>query len=162
MQSKRDGVHTFGSQTHPADANCGVVVTTRENAKRLSTDPKIEIQVISYGYARAKKGYMAQAPVPAMKNALKNADLTIGDIKTIKTHNPFAINDIYLAKEMGIDVMSFNNYGSSMIFGHPNGQTSARCIIEGIEEVVTLGGGYMLFTSCAAGDCGASIVLKVG
>ena len=158
----KDGVHTFGSQTHPADGNCGVVVTTRENAKRLSTDPKIEIQVISYGYARAKKGYMAQAPVPAMKNALENADLTIGDIKTIKAHNPFAINDIYLAKEMGIDVMSFNNYGSSMIFGHPNGPTAARCIIEGIEEVVTLGGGYMLFTSCAAGDCGASIILKIG
>ena len=33
-----DGVHTFGAQTHPADGNAGVLVTTRDQAKELSTD----------------------------------------------------------------------------------------------------------------------------
>ena len=63
---------------------------------------------------------------------------------------------------MGIDVNSMNNYGSSLIFGHPQGPTAGRLIIEGIEEVVMAGGGYMLFGGCAAGDTGAAIVLKVG
>ena len=40
------------------------MVTTREKAKDLSADPDIEIQVVSYGYARAKKGFMAAAVVP--------------------------------------------------------------------------------------------------
>jgi acetyl-CoA acetyltransferase len=86
----------------------------------------------------------------------------MNDISTIKTHNPFAANDIYLAKEMGIDVMGFNNYGSSLVFGHPQAPTAGRCIIEGIEETTQKGGGYLLFTGCAAGDTGAALVIKVG
>ncbi|HSO19511.1 MAG TPA: hypothetical protein VLT88_08645 [Desulfosarcina sp.] len=31
-----------------------------------------------------------------------------------------------------------------------------------IEEAVTAGGGYFLWTGCAAGDCGASMILKIG
>ncbi len=45
-----DGVHTFGSQTHPADGNCGMVVTSREKARQLSADPGVEIQIVSYGF----------------------------------------------------------------------------------------------------------------
>ncbi len=157
-----DGVLTFGSQTHPADGNCALVVTTRDKARELSADPGMEIQVVSYGFSRAKKGYMAMAVVPAVKMALEKASLSIKDVKTIKTHNPFAVNDVYLAKEMGIDWKGFNNYGCSMIFGHPQGPTAGRCIIEGIEEVAMLGGGYLLWGGCAAGDTGAASVLKIG
>ncbi len=157
-----DGVHTFGSQTHPADGNCGLTVTTRERAKALSSDPKLEIQVISYGYARAKKGFMAMAVVPAAQMALEKAGLDIKQIKTIKTHNPFAANDIYMAEQMNIDVMHFNNYGCSLVFGHPQAPTAGRSIIEGIEEVALAGGGYLLFAGCAAGDTGAALVLKIG
>ncbi|MDM8552439.1 thiolase family protein [Desulfobacterales bacterium HSG2] len=157
-----DGAHTFGSQTHPADGNVGITVTTEEKAKELSADPGIPIQVISYGYARAKKGFMAMAVVPAVKMAIEKAGIGINDVKTIKTHNPFAANDIYLAQQMNIDVNSFNNYGSPLIFGHPQGPTAGRCIIEGIEETVMLGGGYLLFGGCAAGDTAAGLVLKIG
>jgi acetyl-CoA acetyltransferase len=157
-----EGTHTFGSQTHPADGNCAVVVTTREQAKELSADASLEVQVVSYGYARAKKGYMAMAVVPAVRMALENAGITVQDVKAIKTHNPFAANDLYLAQQMDIDVMSFNNYGCSLIFGHPQGPTAGRLIIEGIEEVAMAGGGYLLWGGCAAGDTGAGLVLKIG
>lgn len=157
-----DGVHTFGAQTHPADGNVGLIVTTKEKAKELSKDANVEVQVVSYGFSRAKKGFMAMAVVPAARMALEKANLSIGDIKAIKTHNPFASNDLYLAQQFDIDVNGFNNYGSSMIFGHPQGPTAGRCIIEGIEEVAMAGGGYLLFAGCAAGDTGAALVLKVG
>ncbi len=157
-----DGVHTFGAQTHPADGNAAVIVTTREKAKELSADTSVEIRVISYGYARAKKGFMAMAVVPAVKMALEKAGISVKDAAAIKTHNPFAANDIYLAQEMGIDVNGFNNYGSPLVFGHPQAPTAGRCIIEGIEEVAMKGGGYLLFGGCAAGDTGAAMVLKIG
>ena len=48
-----------------------------------------------------------------------------------------------------------------MIFGHPQGPTGARCMVELIEELVIKGGGYGLFAGCAAGDTAAAIVLKV-
>ncbi len=46
--------------------------------------------------------------------------------KAIKTHNPFAINDLNLAKRIGTDAMKMNNYGSSLIYGHPQGPTAGR------------------------------------
>ena len=155
------GVHTFGSQTHPADGNCAIVVTSQEKAKDLSADKNVEIQVVSYGFARTKKAFMAMAVVPAAQMALEKAGIGVGDVKTIKTHNPFAANDVYMADQMGLDVNSFNNYGSSLIFGHPQGPTAGRLIIEGIEETVMAGGGYLLFAGCAAGDTAGAIVLKI-
>jgi len=156
------GVHSFGAQTHPADGNIGMIVTTREKAKELSEDPKVEIQILSYGFARAKKGFMAQAPVPAAVMALRDAGIGVKDLKAVKTHNPFAVNDINLSRKLGIDLNWMNNYGSSMIYGHPQGPTSGRLIAELIEEVVMLGGGYGLWAGCAAGDTGAAMVFKIG
>jgi acetyl-CoA acetyltransferase len=157
-----DAIHTFGSQTHPADGNAGVIVTTRDTAKALSADKNIVVQIISYGFARVKPGFMPAAPAPAAQMALDRAGITIDDVKAIKTHNPFAINDLNLAKVMNIDVMKMNNYGSSMIWGHPQGPTAGRLIVEMIEELVILGGGYGLFAGCAAGDTGAAMIVKVG
>ena len=156
------GVLTYGTQTHPADGNCGFIVTTRDKAKALSKDPSIEIQICSYGFARVDKGYMAAAPVPAAEMALKDAGLKVRDMKAIKTHNPFVINDINMAAKMGIDVMEMNNYGSSLIYGHPQSPTAGRNIAELIEEMILLGGGYGLWAGCAAGDTGAAMVFKVG
>jgi acetyl-CoA acetyltransferase len=157
-----EGIHTFATQTHPADGNAGIIVTNKARALDLSLDPSKTIQILSYGFARVEKAHMPAAPVPAAKMALQDAGITINDVSVIKTHNPFAANDLYFAKELGIDVNSFDNYGCSMIFGHPQAPTVARLIIEGIEEAVMLGGGYVLIAGCAAGDTGAALVLRVG
>ena len=157
-----NGVMSFGAQTFPADGNCGIIVTTREKAKELSADPKTEIQIVSYGYARVKPMFMPAAPIPAAQMALANAGLKITDIKAIKTHNPFAVNDVAFAKKMGNDLMKMNNNGSSLIYGHPQGPTVGRAVIEMIEELTILGGGYGLFTGCSAGDTAASLIVKVG
>jgi len=55
------------------------------------------------------------------KMALEKAGIGIGDVKAIKTHNPFIANDLFMAKEFGIDAGTFNNYGSPLVFGHPQG-----------------------------------------
>jgi acetyl-CoA acetyltransferase len=94
--------------------------------------------------------------------ALDNAGIQAADLGVIKTHNPFASNDVVMAKVMGLDLDRMNNYGSSLIFGHPQGPTGTRLVIEGIEELAMKGGGYLLFSGCAAGDTAASIVLKIG
>jgi acetyl-CoA acetyltransferase len=157
-----DGVHTFGAQTFPADGNSGICVTTREKARELSSNPGLEIQVVSYGFSRTKKGYMAAAVAPSAQMALEKAGIKVSDLGAVKTHNPFAANDVVMAKVMGLDLNSMNNYGSSLIFGHPQAATGARLMIEGIEELALKGGGYLLFSGCAAGDTAASIVIKVG
>ena len=157
-----EGTVTFGSQTHPADGNCGMIVTTRDRARELSKNAAHEIQVLSYGQGRVKKGFMAMATVPAAKQALDAAGLGIADVDVVKTHNPFAVNDVYFGREMGLAIDAFNDYGSSLVFGHPQGPTGTRLIIEMIEQLAMRGGGHGLFVGCAAGDSAAAIVVKVG
>ena len=156
-----EGAHTFGAQTFPADGNAGICVTTRESARELSANPELEIQLVSFGYARAKKAHMAAAVAPSAQMALDQAGIKASDLGAVKTHNPFAANDIAMAKVLGLDTHSMNNYGSSLIYGHPQGPTGARLMMEGIEELAQKGGGYLLFSGCAAGDTAASVVIKV-
>ncbi|HJX03482.1 MAG TPA: thiolase family protein [Dehalococcoidia bacterium] len=157
----KGGCISFGAQTHPADGNAGMIVATKEKAAELSNDKKVTIQLLSYGYARAKKARMAAAVTPAAEMALKNAGIAVKDLAAVKTHNPFSVNDIIMGRLMKIPENIFNNYGSSIVFGHPQGPTGARCTVELIEELVKIGGGYGLFAGCAAGDTAAALVLKI-
>jgi acetyl-CoA acetyltransferase len=156
------GVVTFGAQTHPADGNAAIVVTTREKARELSADPKIAVRLHGFGLARVPLAFMPEATVPAAHRALEQAGRKISDMKAIKTHNPFAINDLYFARQTGCDLKSMNNYGCSLVWGHPQAPMGTRAIIELIEELVLKGGGFGLFTGCAAGDTAMSVVLEVG
>jgi acetyl-CoA acetyltransferase len=155
------GCISFGAQTHPADGNAGLMITTKEKAEELSKNKAITIQLLSYGFARTKKAHMPLAVPPAAESALKKAGITVKDLKAVKTHNPFSVNDIILGKTLNIPDAIFNNYGCSLIFGHPQGPTGARSTIELIEELVKLGGGYGLFAGCAAGDTAAALVVKI-
>jgi acetyl-CoA acetyltransferase family protein len=156
-----NGVVTYGTQTYPADGNAGIIVCSKEVAKEMSLVKEIEIQILSYSESRTDKGFMAKAIVPASQQALEDAGITIKEVKAIKTHNPFAVNDIYFSREMGVKKEKMNNYGSSLIYGHPQGPTGARLLIELIEELILLGGGYGLVLGCAAGDTAASMVIRV-
>lgn len=158
---KEGGTVTFGGQTHPADGCAGMVITTKERARDFSSDPGITIRVVSFGQGRAEPAHMPMAPVFASRQALAAADIEIEDVAAIKSHNPFAVNDVVFSREMGVDVKSFNNYGSPLIYGHPQGPTGMRATIELIEELVMKGGGYGLFNGCAAGDSAMAVVVKV-
>jgi acetyl-CoA acetyltransferase family protein len=158
---KPNGTVTFGSQTHPADGNAGIIVTTREIAQEVSLDSKIVVELLGFGQARVEKGHMPMAVAPAAMVALKNAGLTIKDVDAVKTHNPFAVNDIAFARETGFPLQKMNNFGCSLVWGHPQGPTGLRSVIELIEELVLRGGGTGLFGGCAAGDSGMAVVLRV-
>jgi acetyl-CoA acetyltransferase family protein len=159
---QKDGSVTFGTQTHPADGNAGLVVTTRERAAELGRDPKVLVQLCAAGVARAKKAHMAQAVAPAARQALERAGVTAADCAAVKTHNPFAVNDVIFARELGLQIEDFNRYGSSLVYGHPQAPTGMRLVVELIEELALRGGGWGLFAGCAAGDTAMALVLKVG
>mgnify|MGYP001132767524 FL=1 len=157
-----DSILTYAAQTHPADGNAGMIVTTKEKADEISADRSVTIRILSYGFARAEKAYMPEAPIPAAVRALEGAGIQVSDLAAVKTHNPFSVNDIVFGKALGIEDRIFNNYGCSLIYGHPQGPTVMRLAIELIEELVLKGGGYGLVAGCAAGDSGAALVIRVG
>lgn len=157
----KGGTVTFGGQTYPADGNAAIVIARIDRASELSADTSLRIRILAAGQSRAKLAYMPEAPVVAARQALDQADLTFDDLDAIKTHNPFAVNDIVFARDAGVALDDMNNYGSSLIWGHPQAPTGMRLIIELIEELALRGGGRGLFTGCAAGDTAMALVLSV-
>jgi acetyl-CoA acetyltransferase len=155
------GTVTYAGQTHPADGNAAIIVTTSDRAHKMSRDPSIRVRVRGFGQARVDNGYMPEAPIGAARQALAQAELEIGGVNAIKTHNPFVVNDIAFAQELGVDVNSMNNFGSSLVWGHPSGATGMRLIIELIEELALRGGGTGLMTGCAGGDQAMAAVIEV-
>jgi acetyl-CoA acetyltransferase len=156
------GTITYGGQTHPADGNAAIIVASPERARELSSDPKIAVRLHGFGLARTALAHMPEATVPAARRALEQAGRTVTQMAAIKTHNPFAINDLYFARQTRVELKSMNNYGCSLVWGHPQAPMGTRSVIELIEELVIRGGGWGLFAGCAAGDTAMAVVIEVG
>jgi len=160
---REGGSVTFAGQTHPADGNAGMILCAdADRAAELGKPGGPRVQILAVTQAREGKGLMPAAPILATRRALDSTGLTIGHIDAIKSHNPFAVNDISFARAFGIDWRGMNNFGSSLIWGHPQGPTGLRGVIELIEELEMRGGGTGLFQGCAAGDSALAVIVRVG
>ncbi len=158
--ARAGGVITPGTQTHPADGTAGAVVTGRAQAEALAGGQPV-VRLLSAGFARAEKGRMPKAPALAAARALEAADRRVQDLKVVTTHNPFAVNDLWLHQATGIPLERMNPLGCSLIYGHPQAPTGLRAIAELAQALALQGGGLGLFTGCAAGDMGAAVVVEV-
>lgn len=156
-----DSCVTGGTQTHASDGLSAVLVTSPEKAKDLSPKPEIKIHFVSKAEVRTLASHMPEAPALAVGKILEQTGLKMDDMAVVKNHNPFAVNDAIFAKVFDYDWKKMNNTGCPLVWGHPQGPTLTRVIIEALEEAVDLGGGYVLIFGCAAGDVGISAILKV-
>lgn len=158
--STTGGVTTPGTQTHPADGAAGLVITGRDRAGALANGLGV-VRLVSAGFARAETCRMPKAPALAAKRALASAGVSVKDMKVVTTHNPFAVNDLWFSRAMDYPLEKMNPLGCSLIYGHPQGPTGMRGIVELVQALRAQGGGLGLFTGCAAGDMGAALVLSV-
>jgi len=152
---------TGGGQTHASDGMACLLVTSREKARELSPRPEIDIRLMAKAEVRTSPAMMAEAPTMAVQKLLDRTGIPLGDIAVLKNHNPFAVNEAIFCKVMDYDFRKINNNGSSLVWGHPQGPTLTRSLIEGLEEAVDLGGGYMMLFGCAAGDVGIAALFQV-
>ena len=104
---------------------------------------------------------MPKAPLPAARAALDAAGLRFENLDAVTTHNPFAVNDLWFAQQTGFALDEMNPFGCSLVYGHPQGPTGLRGIVELVEALRLRGGGVGVFTGCAAGDTAMSVVLEV-
>ena len=152
---------TAGGQTHASDGMACLLVTTADKAKELSPRPEIDIRFLGKAEVRTQPSLMPEAPGMAVGKLLDRAGLKVTDMAVIKDHNPFAVNDAIFSKVFDYDWSRMNNNGCSLVWGHPQGPTLTRLLIEGLEEAVDLGGGYVLLFGCAAGDVGIAALFEV-
>jgi acetyl-CoA acetyltransferase len=152
---------TGGTQTHAADGMATLLVTSAGRARELSPRPEIDIRFVAKTEVRTSPSLMPEAPALAVRKLLKKNDLTMADMAVVKNHNPFAVNDVIFAKVLECDWREMNKTGCSLVWGHPQGPTLTRLLIEALEEAVDLGGGHVLLFGCAAGDVGIAALFKV-
>jgi acetyl-CoA acetyltransferase len=150
-----------GGQTHASDGMFTLLVTTEEKSRELSQHPEISIQLIASNEYRTQAGFMPESPAFATKQLLEKTGLTMKDMVAVYDHNPFAVNDLIFAKLLDYDWHKMNDTGCPMIYGHPQGPTLVRVIVEALERAVSQGGGYVLIFGCAAGDVGIAAIFKV-
>jgi acetyl-CoA acetyltransferase len=152
---------TGGTQTHASDGMALLLVTTAERARELSRRPEIVIEYVAKTELRTSPSMMPEAPMLAVKKLLEQTGLSMKDMAVVKNHNPFAVNDAVFSRALDYDWHNMNNTGCSLVWGHPQGPTLTRSIIEALEEAVDVGGGHVLIFGCAAGDVGIAAILKV-
>ncbi len=160
-QRELDTCVTSGTQTHASDGMATLLVTTEAKARELSPRPEIAIRFVAKVEARTEPSLMPEAPAFAVRRLLDRVGLTMDDIAVAKNHNPFAVNDAVFTRVTGHDWRKLNRTGCSLVWGHPQGPTLTRSLIEGLEEAVDLGGGHVLVFGCAAGDVGIAALFEV-
>lgn len=160
-QRELDTCVTSGTQTHASDGMACLLVTTEERAKELSPRPEISIRLVGKAEARAQPSLMPEAPGIAVNRLMDRLGMRLDDVAVFKNHNPFAVNDAVFQRQTGVDWKGINRTGCSLVWGHPQGPTLTRSLIEGLEEAVELGGGRVLLFGCAAGDVGIAALFEV-
>jgi acetyl-CoA acetyltransferase len=160
-QRELDTCVTSGTQTHASDGMATLLVTTRERAKELSRKPEVDIRFVAKTEVRAQPSLMPEAPALAVQKLLSMCGVKLDQIAVAKNHNPFAVNDVVFTKVTGYDWRKLNRTGCPLVWGHPQGPTLTRVLIEALEEAVALGGGYVLVFGCAAGDVGIAALFEV-
>ena len=160
-QRELDTCVTSGTQMHASDGLATLIVTSDERARELSPRPEIAIRFVAKSEARTEPSLMPEAPAFAVKRLLERTGITMDSIAVVKNHNPFAVNDAVFTRVTGYDWRKMNRTGCSLVWGHPQGPTLTRSLIEGLEEAVELGGGYVLVFGCAAGDVGIAALFEV-
>ena len=160
-QRDLDTCVTGGTQTHASDGVATLLVARPERARELSRRPEVDIRFIAKAETRAQPSLMPEAPALAVQQLLRRAGLGLDDMAVIKNHNPFAVNDVVFSRVTGFDWRKMNTTGCSLVWGHPQGPTLTRVLIEALEEAVSLGGGYVLVFGCAAGDVGIAALFGV-
>ncbi|MDD3846331.1 MAG: acetyl-CoA C-acetyltransferase [Syntrophorhabdaceae bacterium] len=155
---KNGGTVTAGNASGLNDAASAVVMMSRDKAKELGIKPMG--RVISWANGGLDPAYMGLGPIPAIKKALKKANLTIDQIDCIELNEAFASQSIGCIRELGINMDKCNMFGGGISLGHPIGCTGARLVTTALYQMKRLGLKYGLVSMCIGGGMGLAAVIE--
>ena len=171
-------VHTFEvTQVHEADAHKHVQRVTAANASGLNDGAAAIIvasgeavekyglkpmaKLLGWGQGGVDPKIMGVGPVPASRNALKKAGLTMDDIDLVEANEAFAAQSVAVARELGFDMDKVNVNGGAIAIGHPIGCSGARIIVTLLHEMQKRPEAKKgLATLCIGGGMGVATVFE--
>jgi len=163
---KPDGTVTAGNASGINDGASFVILASGQAVQKYNLTPMAEI--VGIGQGGVDPSVMGLGPVPAVKNALKYAQLKLEDISLIELNEAFAAQSLgvikLLAQEHGQSQESImarcNVNGGAIALGHPVGASGNRIIVTLAHELKRSGKTYGLASLCIGGGMGTAVILK--
>ncbi|MEP7345568.1 MAG: 3-oxoadipyl-CoA thiolase [Gemmatimonadaceae bacterium] len=154
------GSVTAGNSSGINDGACAVLVASEEAIAEFNLTAKARI--VTTTAAGVEPRIMGMGPVPATREALKRAGLTIADLSVIELNEAFAAQGLACLRELGIadDDPRVNPNGGAIALGHPLGMSGARLALTAAYELQRTGGRYALCTMCIGVGQGMAMVLE--
>ena len=115
------------------DGAAAIVLASGEAVEKYGLKPMAKL--ISWGQGGVDPKIMGVGPVPASRQALKKAGLTIDDIDLVEANEAFAAQSIAVARELHFDMSKVNVNGGAIALGHPVGASGARIIVTLLHEM---------------------------
>jgi acetyl-CoA acetyltransferase family protein len=154
----KGGTVTAGNSSPLNDGAAAVVLMSAEKARDLGITPLAKVH--SMAVAGVSPDVMGIGPVPAVRKALQRAHLQLGDIDIIELNEAFAVQNLAVIRDLGIDEEKLNPHGGAIALGHPLGCSGARLIATLINDLQTADKTMGLATLCVGGGQGVATVIE--
>ena len=141
------------------DGAAALVLASGEAVEKYGLKPMAKL--IGYGQGGVDPKIMGVGPVPASRNAMAAAGVTIDDIDLVEANEAFAAQSIAVARELGFDMSKVNVNGGAISLGHPVGASGARIIVTLLHEMKKRDDAKKgLATLCIGGGMGTAVVVE--
>ena len=163
---KKDGTVTAGNASGINDGASFVAIVSEKAVKKFNLEPMAEI--IGIGQGGVDPQYMGMGPVPAIKNALADADMKLDEMELIELNEAFASQSIGVLKQLvedhGVDkekLMNKTNVnGGAIALGHPVGASGNRILVTLLHEMKKRDNKVGLASLCIGGGMGTAVIVK--
>lgn len=123
---KKDGTVTAANASSINDGAAACVVMSKARAEQLGIEPMATI--IAQASAAKAPEWFTTAPADAIKRLLAKANLRVEDIDLFEINEAFAVVNLSVGKELGLDMKKMNVHGGAVALGHPIGASGARIL----------------------------------
>ena len=141
------------------DGAAAIVLASAEAVEKYGLKPMAKL--IGWGQGGVDPKIMGVGPVPASRQAMTKAGVTIDDIDLVEANEAFAAQSIAVARELGFDMSKVNVNGGAISLGHPVGASGARIIVTLLHEMQKRPEAKKgLATLCIGGGMGVATVFE--
>ena len=155
---RKEGSVTAGNASGINDGAGALVLMEAGAAQARGVAPLARI--VATGLGGVAPDVMGLGPVPATRQALERAGLTVADLDVIESNEAFAAQACAVSAELGFPADKVNPNGGAVALGHPIGASGAIILIKLIYELRRIGGRYGLATMCIGGGQGIAMIVE--
>ena len=150
---------TAGNASGINDGAAAIILASAEAVEKYGLKPLFK--VVSWGQGGVDPKIMGTGPIPASRQAMKKAGLTIDDFDLIEANEAFAAQSLAVARELGFDMSKVNVNGGAIAIGHPVGCSGARIIVTLLHEMMKRDDAKKgLATLCIGGGLGVAAIFE--